>query len=639
MSAVRNLLIMAAIVGLLGLALWYVFVQPDQVAQRLREALGREATRGWVLRDPAQEGLDTFSARVVVIPADPVHEERDLAVFTGVRVRADGPFVPSVGMRPLTVSCDAGEVNLERRTGVWNFDRPVQDLAAICLAGRIAEFTCGQAVHVSVRCAPVEPRVWEFALGDAVLTIVPEGRLALTAAVTSPSGEAGWFWERGAVDVRLCAKTSEMSLAVTALNFTGMTDLAALFMGAAPGAVFTGVADLKLTGDQEAGGAAVWTAHLRATDLEMEFPGSGVGLRHLRGALWLTTDALSWRGLEGTCGGFDVTSEGTLAARPEKPSRVRLDLPAVALSSGVARLLEGSGLRSLAGRFAPDGVLSGALFLDEPLRKGGDLLRGEFAGKEIALGQEMVLNGARFLDAEIRDGVLVRARGEWQHCRVGAAALGEGSFVVRKDGAQWVVSELTCALAGGSVLGDGVVTAGDAAALTLKLAVSPTPLATLAAMWGLPFAPAGFAEGEIYVRCDPGGTVVRASAMRLAGVTFGEGFLGALGETFGVRTFDAGRLSFRIDAGGITLEPGGLVLLAPAHVLVVTGGVQKDGNVALTALGLERGALVDDVLLASDVRRWPLTEAQRGGAVCFSIRGTVAAPVLEPLEPETVLGQ
>jgi len=618
----RNVLVVCAILALVTLGVWYLFGLPGQVEARLRGFLGHEATRAWDFRGLRQASLEEFTARSIVIHADPVHEARDLAVLSAVTMASEGPFVPTLAGQRLGVTFQVGELTPELSRGVWNFAGAAACLGALWERGVLREVVCTHALHVAIKERD-RGKTWQVSLANARLD-GGTGTLSVQLApceAPAAAGQPAWGWDRGSVEGRLTAAPLEFTLAVRAENFTGIAALGELFFGRSQEFAIDGVGDLELEGRSSAEGP-VWSARLDASELELGFASSGIRLRDLAGRVAIERESIAWDSLAGTMAGFDARTSGRLSPAAEQPSSARIELPSVAVSSAWPRLIAWEGLKGLCAQMAPSGVAVGTVLIEHPLVPGHQTIVADFGAKEIAFGNlaraQAVKAHAKLAGAAVEQGEL-----RWEHLDLLGRRHGAGVFAVKKEEKGWAVGEFSVAAGQGAITGTGALSDAEKPVFTLKLRLPGVQIADLLGMLKFDAGVTGTAEGTLDLRLDEDGAIARAGMLKLAGVDLGP-WLRKLLETVSqgaAPEFAAGAAALTYEHGCLTLGPECAVLLKEDKALALRGRFYADGRASIKAMYLDRGALGEETLLGGDVRAWDLAPEQRDGAACAALEG------------------
>ncbi len=618
----RNVLVVCATLALVTLGVWYLFGLPGQVEARLRGFLGHDATRGWDFRGLRQASLEEFTARSIVIHADPVHEARELAVLSEVKVTSDGPFVPTVAGQRLGVAFQVGELTPELSKGVWNFAGAGAPLRALWERGVLREVLCTNALHVAIKERD-RGKTWRVSLANVRLdggAGALSAQLAPYEATVAP-GQPALGWDRGSVEGRVTAAPPGFALVVRAENFTGIAALADLFFGRTQELAIDGVGDLALEGRSAAEGPA-WSARLDASELALGFASSGIQLKDLAGRVAIEPGSIAWDGLAGTMAGFDARTSGRLSLAAEQPSSARIELQSVAVSSAWPRLVAWEGLKRLCARAAPGGVAVGTVLVEHPLVPGHQTIVADFGAKEIAFGSAARAQAVK-VHAKLAGNAVEDAELRWEQLDLLGRRHGAGVFAVKKEDKGWAVREFSVAAGRGTVTGTGALSDAEKPVFTLKVRLPGAQIADLLGMLKFDAGLTGTAEGTLDLRFDEDGMIARASVLKLAGVDLGP-CLRKLIETLSqgaTPEFEAGAAALTFENGCLTLGPECAVLLKGDKALVLRGRLYADGRASVKAMYLDRGALGEQALLGGDVRAWPLAPEQKEAAACAALEG------------------
>ncbi len=621
----RNVLVVCAILALLTLGMWHLFGLPGQVEARLRGFLGNDATRDWDFRGLRQASLEEFTARSIAIGAEPVHEARELAVLSEVKVTSDGPFVPTLAGQRLAFACQVGELTVESSKGAWNFANVEARLRALWQRRVLREVLCTSALHVAIKERD-RGKTWRVSLANVRLGADAGGAGVLSAQLApyedpAAPGQPAWGWDRGSVEGRVDVDPWGFTLGVRAENFTGVAALAELFFGRTQELTIEGVGDLALEG-RSAPEGPVWSARVDASELALGFASSGIQLRDLAGRVALAAGSIAWDGLAGTMAGFDVRTSGNLAGAPEPPSSARIDFQSVAISGAWPRLVAWEGLKRLCAHVTPGGVAVGTVLVEDPLVPGHQTIMADFGAKEIAFGNVARAHAVK-VHAKLAHNAVEDAELRWEQLDLLGRRQGAGVFAVRKDEKGWAVREFSFAAERGKVTGAGALSDAEKPVFTLKVRLPGADIADLVGMLKFDAGVTGTAEGALDLRFDEDGMIARASVLKLNGVNLGP-CLRKLLETLSqgaTPEFGTGAAALTVESGCLTLGPECTVLLKGDKALVLRGRLYLDGRASVKALFLDRGTLGEEALLGGDVRAWPLTPEQKEGAVCAALEG------------------
>lgn len=624
--------------------LWFLFVMPSQVEKRLRSLLGEAVCKDWNLQDVAQKNLTTFSVGKLVVPASPVIEARDFLVISNVELAASEATVPGFGSGRMAITVDGGEIHLERSNNFWNIAGVSESLLSICRNKQLKGFSCPDGVFLLSIRQQRNKKDWHFQLRNLSIENRVDDVLALKAQVFRSKHPAAW--ERGALEVEMGLNPMHYLLQFNAYHFPGVNELSDLFLGPVDGVQLAGEGNLTITGQTDKAGMD-WKGLLQATGLSMRFPGTGMVLEDLEGLLVFRRGRIHWSALSGTLGGIGMTAAGALdrnqgaLGAPQDNQPIRLTFDEVPLSSAWLKLLKHDGLRGLFARLRPQGKLKGTLQLRNMLVRSQETVSAAFSSESLGLGENMAMQTVQ-VSGDQAKGSLVQGEMAWEGLTLAGCTLGAGSLEVVRDDTGWVVNQ--CILGygeSGKIIGQGRLTMAPTPEVSMRFTPCELALDDLFTVMGIRPGLKGRAEagqGALAVRYDASGFQVQGGlGLKNVGFdTFLQGLKAHMPEG-AVLDFTAGRVSFRLDRETLTLSPA--LFFSSRWIVYVQGTLTAPDSGDLKLLVVDRGQLLDDVIITGEPGKWPLSEEQRNSAVQLRLKGPVSGDAFTPLEADDVFLQ